>query len=211
MKPGRLLYLLILSGNLLTAVAQQTRPVVVIDPGHGGTDPGAIGIQGIREKDITLKIALHLRALAAEDQNLDLYLTRYTDTLISLSARARLARILKADWFVSIHCNWANHPYARGTEAFVAFPGTGVDMYTRKSIALSIDLLDTMEDSSGFKNRGVKFAGFRVLNQTATHCPAVLLEIGFISNPEDLRRIAPYRIAQLIIRIIQEIDEKCIP
>ena len=211
MKPARLLYLLILSGTILTAGAQQTRPVVVIDPGHGGTDPGAIGIQGIREKDITLKIALHLRALAAEDQNLDLYLTRYTDTLVSLEDRTRLARTLKADLFVSIHGNWANHPYARGTEAFVAFPGIGVDMYTRKSIVLAIDLLDTMVDSYGFKNRGVKFSNFQVLRQTAAHCPTVLLEIGFISNSQDLQRIKPYHIAQLIIRIIQKIDEKRIP
>ncbi len=77
--------------------------VVVIDPGHGGIDSGAIGINGMYEKDVVLKVAKEILNLNKSifDSELDIYLTRYTDTLISLSDRSQLTKSLKADLFVS--------------------------------------------------------------------------------------------------------------
>ena len=79
------------------------KPVVIIDPGHGGPDSGAIGTNGILEKDVILAIAkkcLQLNRTLFQD-SLEIYLTRYTDTLVSLGTRARLAKALGADAFVS--------------------------------------------------------------------------------------------------------------
>ena len=82
------------------------KKVIIIDPGHGGYDSGAVGIDRILEKDIVLKIALETVALnlLSKDSNLDIYLTRYTDTLISLRDRFILPKVLKADLFISLHC-----------------------------------------------------------------------------------------------------------
>ncbi|UGU15415.1 N-acetylmuramoyl-L-alanine amidase [Sinomicrobium kalidii] len=162
--------------------------IVVIDPGHGGTDPGAIGIGGIWEKDITLQIALEVARVAQEskDKNLEVYLTRYSDTLISLQDRARLARALRADLFLSIHCNWSSNSNAHGVKAFVAYPQILYSENTRKSIALALDLVTAFEKKFKRENRGVKFANFQVLRETIPFCPSVLLEVGFISNPGEV-------------------------
>ena len=82
--------------------------VIVIDPGHGGTDSGAIGINDILEKDVVLNVAKEIIGLNKTlfDERFAIYPTRYTDTLISLKDRSRLAKALKADVFVSLHCNW---------------------------------------------------------------------------------------------------------
>ena len=79
------------------------RPIIVIDPGHGGSDSGAIGINGIREEDVVLKIGAEVLRLNREmyGDSLAIYSTRYTDTLISLGDRSKLAKALKADIFIS--------------------------------------------------------------------------------------------------------------
>ena len=87
-----------------------TQKRIVIDVGHGGKDSGAIGINKIQEKDIVLDIANAILKLNNElDNPLDIYLTRYRDTLISLSDRTKLAKSLKADLFVSLHCNHSDN------------------------------------------------------------------------------------------------------
>ena len=89
---------------------------IIIDVGHGGKDAGAIGINKIQEKDIVLDIANAILKLNNElDMPLDIYLTRYSDTLISLLDRTKLAKALKVDLFVSLHCNHSDNPDARGT------------------------------------------------------------------------------------------------
>lgn len=98
-----------------------TQKRIIIDVGHGGKDSGAIGINGIQEKDVVLNIANAILKLNNElDKPLDIYLTRYSDTLISLSDRTKLAKTLKADLFVSFHCNHSDNPNARGVEVYVA-------------------------------------------------------------------------------------------
>lgn len=155
------------------------KPIVIIDPGHGGTDTGAIGITGIQEKEVVLQIAKEVIRLNQELFNdaLKVYLTRYSDTLISLGDRTKLAKALKADVFISIHCNQAVRKAARGIEVYVKQEELRAE-YLAERFAIGL------HENLGLKNRGVKYGNFQVLRET-THCPSVLLELSFLSNWED--------------------------
>ncbi|MEO9511708.1 MAG: N-acetylmuramoyl-L-alanine amidase [Flavobacteriaceae bacterium] len=157
--------------------------VVIIDPGHGGIDSGAIGINDIYEKDVVLNIAKEISKLNKTILNneFDIYLTRYTDTLISLSDRTRLATSLKADVLVSLHCN-ASQTYSKGIEVYVHNTD---NLNTEKSIALGVSVLDESSRKLGFKKRGVKFANFQVLRETILYYPSILVEMGFITNTDE--------------------------
>jgi N-acetylmuramoyl-L-alanine amidase len=91
---------------------------IVIDPGHGGEDPGAIGRYGSREKDITLSIARRLKALVDAEPNMRALLTRDSDFYLSLQARVDKARQVRADLLVSIHADAFVRPHARGSSVF---------------------------------------------------------------------------------------------
>lgn len=92
---------------------------IVIDPGHGGRDPGAVGYAGTYEKDRALEIALLVRdILNVRRPDLEVVMTRSTDCYVSLGARTRLANSMKADLFISIHCNAAVNSTANGFETF---------------------------------------------------------------------------------------------
>ena len=91
----------------ITSVTKKTM-VIVLDPGHGGKDPGALGRKGTREKDIVLKISGHLRDLLAKETKAKVFMTRESDVFIELKDRATFANQHKADLFVSIHIN--SHP-----------------------------------------------------------------------------------------------------
>lgn len=96
-----------------------TVDVIVIDPGHGGRDPGAIGYNGIQEKDIALAVALKLRThLRRENPNLRVYLTRDDDRFVPLFERTQIANSKKADLFISLHANSAYRENAQGFETF---------------------------------------------------------------------------------------------
>ena len=96
------------------------RPLIVaIDPGHGGQDPGAIGLNGKREKDVTLAIGRELARQVNATPGLKAYLTRDNDVFIPLPNRARLARAAKADIFVSIHADAAENRSASGASVYV--------------------------------------------------------------------------------------------
>lgn len=96
------------------------RPLIIaIDPGHGGQDPGAIGLTGNREKDVTLAIARELARQVNATPGMKAYLTRDTDVFIPLNQRARLARSAKADMFVSIHADAAENRKAKGSSVYV--------------------------------------------------------------------------------------------
>ncbi|WP_299429867.1 N-acetylmuramoyl-L-alanine amidase [uncultured Maribacter sp.] len=157
--------------------------VIVIDPGHGGKDSGALGIHGLQEKEVVLDIAkemIRLNKTLLED-NFDIYLTRYKDTLISLSDRTQLAKRLHTDVFVSLHCN-ASPTYSKGIEVYVH---TTDNLYSKESIALGLSILQESTEKLGFKKRGVKFANFQVLRETVSVFPAVLVEMGFITNVDE--------------------------
>lgn len=156
---------------------------IVIDVGHGGKDSGAIGINGIQEKDIVLKIAKEIVSLNEKSEApLDIYLTRYNDTLISLSDRTKLARALKADLFISLHCNHSDNPKARGIEVYVGMNESG---NSKESVWFAYQLQNQIKKQLGFESRGVKFANFQVLRETVGFYPAVLMELGFLSNGDE--------------------------
>ena len=157
---------------------------IIIDVGHGGKDSGAIGINGIQEKDVVLDIAkeiLKLNKTIFEDI-FDIFLTRYKDTLISLSDRTKLAKALNADLFVSLHCNHSDNPNARGVEVYVS---NRQAIYSKESIWLAFQLQDELNKKLGFESRGLKFANFQMLRETINYCTAVLLELGFLSNRDE--------------------------
>jgi len=152
----------------------------IIDPGHGGYDPGAIGPSGIQEKVITLAVAKMLKKILSPV--IDINLTRDSDIALGinqsadLTARANLANALPADFFVSIHCNSSENQAATGTETY-SYPGSVQGSKLAKSIhECLISLL-------GLPDRGLKTANFAVLRQT--RMPACLVEIAFVSNPTE--------------------------
>ncbi|MGB3345443.1 MAG: N-acetylmuramoyl-L-alanine amidase [Aequorivita sp.] len=158
--------------------------VIIIDPGHGGEDSGAVGVNGILEKDVVLNIA---KEIVEQNQKIfknrfEIYLTRYKDTLISLGDRTKLSKSLKADLFLSLHCNYADNPNAKGIEVYVS---KKQGKYSRGSILQAYDIQKGLKENLGFESRGVKFADFQVLRETVNECPSVLLELGFLSNLKD--------------------------
>ncbi len=154
---------------------------VVIDPGHGGKDWGAVGVNGTSEKEVVMNIAKHMVTMNRKlfDNSLEIYLTRYSDTLIFLKDRTRLAKALNADVFVSLHCNHAVHPGARGVEVYVS---ERKDDFSNQSTWLGYQLQEQLKNQLGFESRGVKFANFQVLQETSAAMPSVLVELGFLSN-----------------------------
>lgn len=149
---------------------------VVIDPGHGGTDPGAVGPHGVQEKDITLAIALLVADILSPA--VEVKLTRTDDTVPGdeqneLAVRAQIANDWGADCFVSIHCNSAAVPQAHGTETYFYI---GSSSGKKLAAAIQQGLLGAL----GLTDRGVKEANFAVLRRNT--CPAALVELAFISN-----------------------------
>jgi N-acetylmuramoyl-L-alanine amidase len=156
---------------------------IVIDVGHGGKDSGAIGINGIQEKDVVMSIANKILMLNNDlEKPLEIYLTRYRDTLISLSDRTNLAKALKADFFVSLHCNHSDNPNSRGIEVYVA---NAESKYSNDATWLAFQLQADLNKKLGFESRGVKFANFQVLRETTNNFPSILVELGFLSNNDE--------------------------
>ena len=160
------------------AFSNQTKSVykIVLDPGHGGEDVGAIGASGLYEKDFTLNQTLKVMKLLEEDERIEVYLTRDDDHYISQKSRYRstFANDLKADLFVSIHGNAFTDNKATGTETFY---------YRRKSRSLARVIHKHLVEATGFDDREVQKENFYVIKDTKM--PAVLLEIGFLSNREE--------------------------
>ncbi len=161
-------------------IEKRERKVIIIDPGHGGLDSGAISEDGLQEKDIVLNIA-HLMLYWNKtllDDRYDIYLTRSIDTLISLGDRTKLAQYLKPDIFVSLHCNHSDDSRVRG-----------IELYTYGSNKLSLLHAETISNELnqklGFKIREPRQADFQVLRETKGSCPAILLELGYLSNAHE--------------------------
>ena len=152
---------------------------VVIDPGHGGKDPGATG-GGVREKAVVLNVAKKIAAYL-EARGCTVMLTRETDVFVELSDRARMANAAKADLFVSIHCNSAPNSSANGMEVYV-HTSRGADS-TRAAHAI----YDRLLPASGLNGRGIKANNYAVLRETKM--PAVLVELAFISNDGDRAKL----------------------
>lgn len=174
---------------------------VMLDPGHGGADTGALGINpAVREKDLTLALAKKLGAkLKKAGMHVDY--TRTGDTTLALDERSRLARKKKADLFISIHANHAGNTEAVGVETYIlppcGYPGTAEGSLPRGwQIGNRNDYHNTLLGYSVHRqlaahantiDRGLKRQAFFVLRETS--CPAVLIEFGFLSNQTETFRM----------------------
>ncbi len=191
---------------------------VVVDPGHGGGDPGVAGVGGLLEKDINLAVGRELAGYLRR-QGLEVVLTREDDTHLGLAERAEIANAAGGDIFVSLHCNgWFNEG-AHGLETYFLSPAKSDwsksvetvenrghpehqepqdvefivwDLVQNRYISASSDLAEVIQAGVcadiDLPDRGVRQAGFRVL--VGAWMPAVLVEMGFLTHPQEARRLA---------------------
>ena len=179
---------------------------IYVDQGHNPVNPnaGAEG-NGLREQDLVYTIGQRLADRLRADPNFEVKLSRPTrDTLLgttnatSLAARVSDANRWGADYFISLHTNAASSPSATGTEAYAYARGT-------PAFRLGEDILENLSASTGLRNRGMQARpGLYVLRKT--QMPAVLVELGFITNPRDaaLMQDDPGAFAEGIYRGIRE-------
>ncbi|OCL25376.1 hypothetical protein U472_13575 [Orenia metallireducens] len=150
--------------------------VIVVDAGHGGRDPGAIGYSGSREKDLVLDMALRLEELL-EDGGAEVIMTRKTDDYIELTDRSKIANDNNADIFVSLHLNSHVDGQYSGTETYIR------PNYNQANLLLANLTQRALLRDLGTYDRGVKANDLKVLD--TTNMPAVLNEIAFLSNKEE--------------------------
>ncbi len=196
--------------------------VIVIDPGHGGAESGAIGPSGVQEKELTLQLARELEAKLAQRLPVRVVLTRTEDATVQLDTRPAIANQNKADLFISIHLNSSLGSGAYGTETYflsqqatdnrastsaaaenqgaAGGPAAGDSQdlqlilwdlaqshHMAESQRLANLIQGELNDMLQLKDRGVKQAPFRVL--MGATMPAVLVELGFISNPDEEKKL----------------------
>lgn len=172
---------------------------IMWDAGHGGFDPGAVGPRGTEEKDITLAVAKKAAAFLFGKVNNQF--TRTTDKALSntterdLEARVRLASLFGANLFISIHCNSAANPSARGVETYALGPG-GEGERLAKAVQ------SRLVSATGLSDRGVKFEQYYVLRKTTM--PAILIELAFISNPKEEGYLADEAFQNVCAKAIAE-------
>jgi len=160
--------------------------IIILDPGHGGPDPGA-SYHGYQEKDFNLQIVEHLLRLVPNS-----FSTRDADEFIPLEERCRIAGELHGELLVSVHCNAANDHEAHGVEAY---SGSLTSLPIAKRAAENIAAL-------GRRNRGARVGPYYILKHTPM--PAILIECGFVSNKHEASWIAGHtlQIAEAIAKTI---------
>jgi N-acetylmuramoyl-L-alanine amidase len=161
---------------------------VVIDPGHGGPDPGAVGIGGLRETDVVLDVSLQVAQLL-QQRGVQVLLTRTSEVDVDLPPRVALANRSGADLFVSLHANALSldRPDVNGIETFYFQGGRSYEL------ALSIQR-QLVAVSPGTPDRGARPGRFFVIRRTVM--PSVLTEIGFVTGEIDAPRLADARFRQ---------------
>ena len=207
-------------------------PLVVLDPGHGGSDPGAIGPRGLQEKDVVLFVARDVKRILEERAVARVVLTRDGDTYLSLEERTRIANAQNADLFISIHANASRQRDIRGVETYYLDNTTDkaslrLAAIENRSAGAQIDdlgqilrdlrlssnanesqilartvqrsMTDTLRRSyRGIEDLGAKGNLFFVL--IGAHMPSVLVEVSYISNPVEERRLADPAYRRVIAR-----------
>ena len=174
---------------------------VMLDPGHGGEDDGAsCKSPAVKEKDLTLQLALQIGAHLTQG-GMQVCYTRTNDATLALDDRSRLARKASSDLFISIHANYAANADASGVETYVlppsGYPGTADGSRARgwqignrndyHNTLLGYSLHRPLATHARATDRGLKRQSFFVLRETS--CPAVLVEFGFLSNPSDVQKM----------------------
>ena len=170
--------------------------VVYLDAGHGGYDPGA-SYFGISEKSLTLAIQSRVKA-KLEAEGYQVVTTRTSDTYVDLTDRSRAANASESDIFVSIHINASGSSAAQGIETYyyqpyAEYPSRINATYHANPTRLSMSdtlanaIQSSLINATGAQNQGVKRQTFAVLRETTS--PAVLLELGFLSNPQEAARL----------------------
>ncbi len=185
---------------------KQNKFLVVIDPGHGGPDPGAIGIGGIRETDVVLEISKIVKNLLSE-KGVKVMLTRKNEVDLDLPPRVSFANNNDADIFVSIHAN-ASRGKRRDINGLETFYYRG---WRGRLLAKRIQK-QILRVSPGSPDRGVKQGRFYVIKNT--RMPAVLVEIGFLTGRLDSRRLEKkthrkrlaYAIAKGILEYLNKVE-----
>lgn len=157
---------------------------IVIDPGHGGKDPGAVSVaRKIKEKDLNLDLALKLGS-ALEQYGFNVLYTRDDDSTVSLGERGKK---FHADLFISIHHNASKNVAASGAETYCLLSKNPADdARITPAFQVACEIQKAQSVASGNYGRGVKFADFRVLRDA--QMPAILFEAGFITNPDEEKR-----------------------
>jgi len=207
--------------------SKNSKKIVVIDPGHGGIDPGAVSKSGLKEKDIVFAFSKSLRDTLHKTGKYDVILTRKVDSYIPLRKRVDIARDLGADLFLSVHADSLPGRYAKTVSGATVYtlsekasddeakvlaaaenksdiiagidlpPESNdvtnilIDLAQRETKNLSISfagiLVKSLEGHTKLSKKNHKFAGFRVLK--APDVASVLLELGYMTNPADVRRL----------------------
>ncbi|MYF56166.1 tetratricopeptide repeat protein [Candidatus Poribacteria bacterium] len=205
-----------LTPGSLTREFGLTAKTIVIDPGHGGKDPGGIGVGNLYEKPIALAISKKIAAILT-DRGYTVHLTRDSDKFIPLKERTAFAVRHKADLFLSIHANASYNASANGIETYYLnitssdkeaeriaarenansgytiqeleslLKGLIVESKSKDSRRLAAHIQRELVAETGAKDRGVKHARFVVL--IGTSVPAVLIETGFITNPTEATKL----------------------
>ena len=214
---------------------------IVIDAGHGGKDPGAVGYRGTKEKDIALDVAKRLEKKLAKNMKVKIVMTRDEDIFLRLSERTKIANESNGSLFISIHTNAAEDRRASGFETFLIGQNkneAAVRVAARENAVLELegstgkkltdeDLIKATIAQSAFaskseqfaslvqkeikkrvqsKDRGVKQAGFYVL--MGASMPNVLVELGFISNPSEEKKLrSPQYRDQLATAIYRAVEQ----
>lgn len=164
-----LVWILVLTAAPVTALAGRSGTVVVIDPGHGGIENGAVWA-GVREKNVNMAIARRVESIL-RSRGYSTVMTRRGDATVSLDYRAAVANYYRRSVLVSIHCNSDRYQNGRGIETFYC-GGAG------KRLARNIHRI--LDARTSAPNRGIKSCRFRVLRKTRG--PSALVECGFLSS-----------------------------
>jgi N-acetylmuramoyl-L-alanine amidase len=166
------------ASRVAVAPVRQGAPLIVLDPGHGGNDPGAIGPGGTHEANVTLAVIRYLEE-ELKQMGWRTSLARTDDSEIDLAPRVAVANKQKADLFVSVHCNSLDRNWVKGIETYYRNPF---------SVPLAKKLHASLVGKLGSPDRGIRYANFYVIHHTTM--PAVLCEIGYVSHPEEERNLA---------------------
>jgi len=162
--------------------------VIVVDPGHGGSSPGAIGPTGLQEKHVVMDVSSRLAAKLS-DAGATVILTRKGDWAVSLEGRVNIANNAHADLFVSVHANAHLNRSIGGTETFY-YRGKKTSTASYQAAAL---IQNELVKALGLRNIGVKHGNFHVIRET--NMPGVLVELAFLSHPaeEAMMKTAEFR------------------